>query len=812
MNAVALLDDVLQAWRGLVRKPGFVLLATLTLSLGVATVTTVFSLIDQALLRPLPFPQPDRLVTVGIESEPGQTVAAPRYLAHVRQMPGVESAGMIMGWTNNANVAFHGDAEVARALQADKGFLEALGLPMAVGRNFNDAENTPGGPQGVVVSHAFWVSHLGADPAVIGKPLLVEGQAVPIVGVLSERFQWLDPFDLIQNMQLDPATRDLSTNQLLVARLKSGVPVDTAAAQANTVLHAMMNEGAGANEKQRAYLQRNPPTALALESSVFARRTGDALWMFLGAGLCVLAIAGINLASLMLLRALSRTHDSAVRSALGATSLRLGGPPVAEGALVGVLGGIGGLALAWVGLQAFGWLVPAEWMRGEPVRLTATAMVYALLTGVVTAMLAAVMGVLRARRRDWSRELASGGRSGWGRGATRASQALVVAQVAVAVVLLIGAALFARSLQKLEAVPLGFQSTQVTTFTLALIKSRYGDVDDAVTQTGRILERLGRVPGVSGIGASTNLPAGSQLNYSMQLPSGATVDSQYRLASPGFLDVFKVPLLAGRGFQDADRAGSEPVCLVSAAFASRHLGGDPLGQVVTMPMDGVADIRMRVVGVVGDVRQFGPEKPAPATVYAPLAQMPADIWGLLREFGPLSYALQLRSNDVGQVEGALRNALAEVAPQQPIANVQPMRAVVATATSGQRLNLVIVGVFAALALLLASVGLYAVMAVAVAGRSHEFGVRSALGATRTRLVVQVLGESGRQVALGMAIGLALAMAVSGMLQKYLYGVGAADPVAILLVLVALSLAALLASVAPAVRAAAVQPMQALRTE
>ncbi|WP_329892335.1 ADOP family duplicated permease [Stenotrophomonas sp. SMYL11] len=812
MNVAALLDDVLQAWRALVRKPGFVLLATLTLALGVATVTTVFSLIDQALLRPLPFPQPERLVTIGIESEPGQTVAAPRYLNHVRQMPGVQSAGMIMGWTNNANVAFHGDAEVARALQADRGFLDALALPMAVGRNFNDAENTPGGPQGVIVSHAFWKSHLGADSAVVGKPLLVEGLAVPIVGVLSEHFQWPDTFDIIQNMQLDSATRDLSTNQLIVARLKPGVPVDTAAAQASTVLNAMMNEGAGASEKQRAYLQRNPPTALPLEGSVFAHRSGEALWMFLGAGLCVLAIAGINLASLMLLRALSRTHDSAVRTALGASSMRLGLPPVAEGALVGLLGSAAGLAMAWAGLQAFGRLVPAEWMRGQPVALTATAIVVALLAGVLTAVLAALLGVFRARRVNWSRELASGGRTGWGKSATRTSRALVVAQVAVAVVLLTGAALFARSLQKLEAVPLGFQSTQVTTFTLALIKNRYSEVDAAVAQTERILQRLGRVPGVSAIGASTNLPAGSQLNYSMQLPSGATVDSQYRLASPDFLNVFNVPLLTGRGFEESDRAGSEPVCLVSATFASRHLGGDPLGQIVTMPMEGGQDIRMRVVGVVGDVRQFGPDKPAPATVYAPLAQMPADIWALLREFGPLSYAVRMRSNDLGQAEGALRTALAEVAPQQPIANVQPMQAVVASATAAQRLNLVIIGVFAALALLLASVGLYAVMAVAVAGRSHEFGVRSALGATRRRLVTQILGESGRQVLLGMAIGLALAMAVSGMLQKHLYGVGATDPVAILLVLLALATAALLASVAPALRAAAVQPMQALRND
>lgn len=805
-------DEVRQTWRALVRKPAFVLLAVMTLSLGVSTVTAVFSLIDQALLKSLPFPASDRLVTIGIESEKGETIAAPRYLAHVRRMAGVQSVGMILGWTTNANVAFHDDAEVAKALHADRGFLEALGMPMAMGRNFSEAEDTPGGPRGVIVSHAYWRSRLGADPGILGKPLLVEGQSMPIVGVLPERFQWPDPFDLIQSLQPDPADTDMSTNQLLVARLKPGVAVGSAAAEANTVLNAMISEGAGATDAQRAYLRRNPPTALPLESSVFARRTGDALWMFFGAGGCVLLIAGINLASLMMLRSLSKTHDGSVRKALGASYLRLVTPSVAEGALVGLLGSLVGLGLAWFGLRIFGALVPVEWMRGDVVQLTSSAIAFALMAGLLTAVIAATAGMLRSRRKDWASELTSGGRGGWGRGATRASQVLVIVQVGVAVVLLIGAALFARSLQKLESVPLGFHAEHVTTFTLSLIKSAYVETEDAVAQTERILDRLRRVPGVAGIGASTNLPAGSQLNYSMLLPSGQTVDTQYRLSSPGFLDALKIPLLAGRGFSDTDKSGAEPVCMVNSTFAARYLRGNPLGKIVTMPMDDVPDIRMRVIGVVGDVRQFGPDKAAPATLYAPLAQMPSSIWALLREFGPLSYAIQLKGADHGRIENDLRSALREVAPQQPIANVQPMQVLVSAATSGQRLNLLIVGIFAALALLLACIGLYAVMAVAVAGRTHEFGVRAALGATKRRLLSQVLKEAGMQVGIGLAIGLGLAMAVSGLLQKYLFEVSTADPIAIAAVLLALSLAALAATLVPAVRASAVHPMQALRAE
>jgi len=807
-----LLGEVRQSWRGLLRRPNYLLLAVLTLALGVATVTAVFSMLHQALLRPPPFPQPERLTTIGIESEKGQTMAAPGYFEPIKRMRSVESAGMIMGWTTNANIAFGDRAEVVLALHGDRGFIQALGLPMAAGRNFNDEENRPNGPQAVILSYPFWRTRFNADPKAVGRTLQVEGQAMLIVGVLPAAFQWPDRFDLLMSLQPDPADTDLSINQLVVARLKPQTGVASAAAEAHSVLTALLASDARANENRREYLRRNPPTALPLQSSVFAQRTGDTLWMFLGAAVCVLLIAAINLTSLMLLRALARSHDSAVRAALGAPLLRLSVPALAEGALIGLLGSIGGLILAWIGLRVFGSLVPPEWMRGEAVRLTGAAPLLALLAGLATALLAAVLGVLRARRRDWARELVGGGRAGWSRQAGRLGRALVVAQVAVAVVLLIGAALFARSLQKLESVPMGFQSERVTTFTLSLIKNRYVEADEAMAQTRRILERLQRVPDVELAGVSTNLPTASELNSKMVLPDRKTINGQYRLSSPGFLDVFGVPLLTGRGFDDRDSAGSEPVCMVSAGLARDYLGGDPLGKIVTLPMDDGRDIAMRVVGVVGDVRQFGPSKPAPPTVYAPLAQIPPSTWTLLREFGPLSYALRLRGQDLGAGEGALRKALQEVAPQQPIANLQSMRVVVASTTSQQRLNLLMVGLFAGLALLLASVGLYSVMAVAVAARRHEFGVRAALGASRSRLLWQVLRESGWQVGIGLAIGLAIAMAVSRLLQSFLFGVDAADPAGITAVLFVLTLSGLIASLVPALRAARVEPMQALRID
>ena len=813
MNGMGVvLGEVRQSWRGLLRRPGFLLLAVLTLALGVATVTAVFSLLHQALLAPLPFPHPERLVTLGIETEPGHNIAAPRYYAPLKRMQNVESAGIMMGWTTNTNIAFGDQAEVALAWHADRGFLDTLGLPMAAGRNFDEAESQPNGPRAVILSYPFWRSRFGADPAAIGRSLQLEGRSAQIVGVLPASFRWPDRFDLLMNMQPDPADTDLSTNHLIVARLKPQASVASAAAETHSVLTSMLAADAGVTEGEREYLRQNPPTALPLGKSVFSYRTGQTLWMFLGAAVCVLLIAAINLASLMLLRSLARSHDGAVRAALGAPPGRLSLPTLAEGALIGLLGSVGGLSLAWVGLRVFNGVVPPEWLRGESVHLEGASLVFAFAAGLSTVMLAAVLGIVRSRRRDWVHELVGGGRAGWSRQAGRDGRVLVVAQIAVAVILLLGAALFARSLQHLESVPMGFHSERITTFTLSLIKDRYAESDVAMAQTRRIIERLERMPGVEKAGASTNLPTASQLNYSMVLPDKKTITSQYRLSSPDFLATFGVPLLAGRGFDDRDVAGSEPVCQVSARFARDYLGDEPLGKIVILPMDGGHDIPMRVVGVVGDVRQFGPGEPAPATVYTPLAQIPPPVWSLLREFGPLSYAVRLRSQGLGASERALRDAVQEAAPHQPIANLQPMEAVVSSTTSQQRLILAMVGLFAGLALLLASVGLYAVMSVAVAARRHEFGVRAALGASQSRILKQVLRESGWQLGLGLAIGLAVAMAVSKLLQSFLFGIGVADPLAIAAVLLTLSIAGVFASLLPALRAARVEPMQALRVD
>lgn len=812
MPLAVVVTELRLAWRGMFRRPAFLLLATFTLALGIATVTAMFALLDQALLRPLPFPHPERLVTMGTLMDENVYAAAPGYYAPLKAIPSIASAGMIDGGPADVNIAPDGRPQVAIAVHADGAFFDTLGLPMALGRNFNASENRKDGPSAVILTYAFWRERFGADPSVIGRTLQVEGKGVQVIGVMPRAFQWPWAFDLVLPMKVDPASQDMSTNQLIIGRIKPDATVAGAGAQTAATLTPLVLASADNVARAREALRVEPPSAMPIMTSVFAAQTGRAPWLFLGAASCVLLIAVINLASLILLRSLTRTHASAVRAALGSSSGRLSLPAFGEGLLIGLLGAVIGLSLAWAGLRLLGGIVPPEWLRGEQVGLTGMSVVVAVVAGLLAAGGATLLAVLRGRRRDWRGELVGGGRGGISREDGRAGRALVVAQVAVAVVLLVGAALFTRTLHELESVPMGFSSHNVTTFTLSPVKERYASIDDVSALSRRVVERLGRLPGVHAAGASSNLPTASQMNWPIILQTGALLGVQYRMTGPGFLESVGVPVLSGRTFKDTDTAAADPVCVVSASFARAYLGdGDPIGHNVILRVNDTRRLTMRVVGVVGDVRQRGPSEQAPPILYTPLAQVPPGIWNMMSQFGPLSFAVRMQPG-MGLDDGALRDAVNEIAPGQPISNVRTLDTVVASTTSTQRLILLLVGLFAGLALLLASVGLYAVMSVAVAAHGHDYGVRAALGATRERLLFTVLRSAATQLGLGLAIGLAVAMLLSRLLTSFLFGVQPLDPFAIGAVLLILGLTGLLASLPPAWRAARVRPMQALRID
>lgn len=801
-----LLAEVAQSWRGLLRRPAWLALAATTLALGVAATAAVFALLDRALLQPLPYPESEQLVMVGLDYEQGGVVAAPGFRTALQGLDGVQSMGLLGGAAGNANIAIGDAAEVVQALQADRGVIPTLGLPMAAGRNFNEDEDRPNGAPAVILGHGFWQRHFGGDPAAVGSTLQVEGLPMPIVGVLPPDFLGAVAPDLLLPMRASDTSTSMATNEWLVARLEPGTTAESVSAAVDPLLRSAYAAQPGVSPSDLEWLRDVPMRAVPMAE---LSTPASILWMFLAAAGCVLLIAAINLANLMLFRSLARSHDSAVRLALGAPPARLAVPALAEGLLVGLCGAVLGLALAWAGLRLFAGLVPAEWALREGIGITPASVWMALAAGIAAALAGGALGVWRGTGSSPARELVGGGRTGWSRGTGRLGRVLVVAQVAVAAVLLVTAGLFAHNLYRLLSVPMGFETRDIVTFTLSPVVGRHPDLASSMEQTERVTAALARLPAVEAVAVANVPPAKSQFNLPVVLSGGRTISVQYRMVTPGYDETLGMPLLAGRMIDDSDVAGSEPVAVVSAAFARAYLDGDPLGSTIQLALDGTPP--MRVVGVLGDHRQHGPTRPAPPIVYTPLAQMEEGLWGMVRQFVPLSYMVRLHPG-ADLHEPQVREAVASAAPMQPIAGFQTMDALVATVTGRQRLELMLVGLFSGLALVLACVGLYAVAAVAVEARRHEFGVRAALGAPPDRLFRQVLGEGMRQVALGLAIGLGLALAMSRVLQSMLHDMGVADPLAIGAVLVVLGAAGALASVGPALRAARVPPMQALRMD
>lgn len=798
------LSEIWHAWRASVRKPGFLLLAAGVLALGVGASAGVFTLIDNVLLKPLPYAQPSQLVSVGRDGS-GRMVSLQQY-QQLQSLKGVRSMGLYMAGTTPANVTGGGKPEQVSSLRVDHGLLPTLGVRMVLGRGFSTDEDRPNGPQVVVLGYGFWQHRYGGRADVIGQRIPIEGVPHTIVGVLPHSFDLLGGEDVLLPLALSPNNQEPGTNYLAVARLAPGVQIGAVSAQVGARMHAFYAEH-GTKQPAVHYDARPLQSTLHADSR-------SVLMLFMASALFVLLIALVNLANLMLLRSLARNHDAAVRSALGASGVRLVLPALAEGLLVGMGGALAGLGLARLGLLVSGRFIPAEWVGAAGLNMGSSVWLFALLVGLVGAVLAAVLGLWRGRSAATIDELREGGRSGMNRNSGLLGRVLVVAQVALATTLLCGAGLFLHALYQASNTSLGFSGEGVLSFELAPVKATYPDTLDVQILADQVLHRLRALPGVDNATVATNLPVGQQLNLPISVDNGEPVNVQFRGVSPGFFATFGISVKSGRGFARGDGRGGQAVAVVNQAFAQHYLSGRALGQPLHLAMGKAANAPMQVIGVVANTRQFGPLQPAPAIVYIPLAQIPDSLMALIRKWFPLHFALHGHGN-ANSYRAGVHAAVAQEAPVQPIAHMQPLADVVRASTSETRLNLMLVGVFAVLALLLAVAGIYAVMAVAVAAREREFGVRTALGASPARLMRLVLCGGLLQIGIGLALGVGIALGLSRVLKSLLEQIGrdsTFDPLAIAGVCIVLAVAGLLACVLPALRAARVQPMHALRGE
>ncbi|HET9483875.1 MAG TPA: ABC transporter permease [Xanthomonadales bacterium] len=798
-----MLTGLRRALRSLLRTPGFTLVAVLTLALGIGATTAIFSAADALLFRALPYPAADRLVMLWVDGRKlgfaQQDYTNPTDLADWEaKLSTIEALGGFTGWA--PTLTGPGEPERIDGSLVTQRYFDALAVPMQLGRGFHEGEDVPNGPRVVVVSDAFWRRWLGASPTAIGATVQLEGEPYTVVGVLPPSFE--SPLQPDRHVYR-PAQYELGDRGgyfiRVVARLKAGATIEQAQREFSG-LHAQLAAAYPETSKGRdGYVQ---PLREAMTEGV--RRQ---LLVLLGATALVLLIACANIANLLLARASGRARELAVRAALGAGRARIARQLLAESAVLGALGAVFGVALAAVAIRWIGGALPAGVDAAGPPTLDWRVLGFAVSASLAAGLVFGSAPALVASRQDLVTSLREGDRgSAGGRRARRVREVLVVATFALALALTAGAGVFLKSLGRLTTIDPGFRPEGALTFGLRLPPATYATPEANRALHARLRERVGALPGVEHVGLTTTLPlGGSNTDLGVRLdgmaPDAEPLRAWYSMVSPGYLEALGARIVRGRAITDAEAAGGPCRAVVNESFARDYLAGrEPLGSRFTVGAQEPIDCE--IVGIAGDVRFFGLDQPQTPALYGPLAQFPA------RQF----FVVVRSRGDVGALLAPIRREIAAIDASLALADVQPMTVLVHDALRTPRLVATLTGAFAALALVLAAVGVYGVIAYSVAMRTREFGVRSALGASRRKLVSGVLRRGLALSGLGIAIGVVLSLALGRLVAALLYEVRPGDPGVIAFVSLLLGIVALVACVGPALRASRVDPMVALRQE
>jgi predicted permease len=790
--------EITVAWRNCLRRPGFLLLASLTLALGIGACSTTFALIDNFVLSPPPYADPAHLAILG----DGIKTMTPMQYQQLPGLPdysGIGSVSIPKLW----NVSVKGRPVLVPGRPADRGFLTVLGIKMAQGRNFTEDEDRPNGPSVAIVSHRLWLNQLEGSAGIVGQTINLDGRPSTVVGVLPPGFQFLQPVDVLVPLALPQASDDTGNHLMVVARLKPGVRLAQASAELNTRMYS-----------RAAQIHLNPSDHLVFSATSLWRylsgMAASVVLMFFAFSACLLALVAANLSNLLLLRAVVRGRDIAVRSALGADTVRLSLPSFAEGLLIGALGIFGGLILASLGLSWINGYIPVYWMNSlQGVHLGPRVYVFAILLGAAIPVLSALLAVRRAGVRNITQELGSGSRAGWSRGSRLAGRALLITQVCFAGTLVIAALALARSIARLSKVDLGLNPGAVLTFTVNPLPARYPDAAAWQSFMQHLMPRLQEIPGTEQVAVSTNLPIGLPFSVPLKLPDGNTRYVQYRPVTPGFFAVFGIPRIAGRDFTEQDTQTSERVAIVNVAFAQRYFKEQIQGQ--SMEPSLMLANRYRIIGVVGNVRQSGPQLPVEPVVYIPLAQVSDGLMQSIRHFMAMHFYLKMKG-DPGLAVPGVRAAVQEIAPDQAITDLSKFDEVVARITAPQRLDAKLVGILSLLALMVANVGLYSVASVAIASQTRDLSIKAALGAGPPRLIRGLLTEVLLQILAGLVLGTVAGFIVSKYLRNTITGLDPVGPGDVLLTGALLALIGVFVCLRPAVRAARVNPGEALKEQ
>ena len=814
-------QDIRYAGRTLRRSPGFMTTAILALSLGIGANTAIFTVVNAVLLQPLSYPEPDRIVALMRHSPDGDSdgTSIPKFVVWCQHKEVFRYCAVYDFGGPGVNITGGDRPEQVKGIHASADYFGVFGAPVEIGRTYSAEEDRPGGPKEVVISNGLWRNRYGGDPGLVGKAILLGNEPYIVVGVLGRGFTTDPPTDIWIPVQADPNSTDQAHYLSAAARLKPGVTLEQAKNAMKLAAEEFRQKFPGKLDPKES------ATAKPLRDTVVGDVRG-ALLILLGAVALVLLIACANVANLLLARATIRKREIALRAALGAGRQRIISQLLTESLLLSLAGGFLGLVLGYFGVRAILASNPGDIPRiGEhasTISLDWRVLLFTLGVSIMTGILFGLIPAFSATRTDLNVTLKeSGSRAGTGLRQNKIRSILVITEMALALILLVGASLLIRTFSLLRTVDPGFSAHNVLTLQMSLTGRRFeksSSSDQVVREAER---RIAALPGAQTVAASCCLPleGGFDLPFNIagQPPADGPYngDVEFRDVSAGYFSVLQIPVIRGRVFTDADDSNAARVVIINAAMAKKFWPkADPLGQVITIG-HGIGpefeEPSRQIVGVVGNVRETGINREPDPVMYVPIAQMNDGVTALQNRIIPLTWMVRTAVQPFSLSE-AIQKELLAASGGLPVAHIRSMDQVVVESTARTNFNMTLLTIFAGVALLLAAIGIYGLMAYSVQQRTQEIGIRMALGAT-TENVRRMIVMQGMGLALvGVVVGAAGALGLTRFLASLLYGVKTWDPLVLLSAAAVLAVVALLATYIPATRASHVDPIVSLRYE
>ncbi len=812
MNMI--LRDLRYAARQLRKSPGFTLTVLCTLGLCIGANTAIYSVVDAVLLRPLPYPEPNRLALMVFDahhpkgnwtsdSQDGPTWEAVRDHASL-----IEAA--IGGGSQGVNLSKDGRAEYIQQCRVSAGFFRVMGVPPFLGREFTRAEDTPGGAAVVVLGYPAWQRLFHGDPAAVGKSILLRGEPYTVIGVMPEGFRTQSPADLYTPRKPSNTGEGQGTNYSVVARLKPGVTWAAAETQLDVVATAVIQRNMGKDVVARPRLA---PLQQGLTSDLQTALLGS--WAAVGV---VLLIGCVNIAGLLLARSAVRSREIATRMAVGASRGAIVRQLLAESLLLALAGGALGVIAGYAGIQGLSALGAEGFDYWHPVTLNWRVLLAMLGVSLVTSLIFGLAPAFATSRVDLRSVLVEGGRGAAGGSRHWSRRALIVAEVALSLMLLIDAGLLVRTLERLEGLQPGFDPHNVISASLSLLDARYQTSVAVNHLYDESLRRIRERPDVAAAGIGLTLPYQRPLNMGFRVMDGVNADGKGKpmddiYVTPGYLEALRIPLISGRVITEADRAESEQVVVINEAFAQRFLKGqEAVGSHLRM-----GSVVRRIVGVVGDTQQhsgvgwYGLMSATP-TVYTPAAQESDKFFQLIHTWFAPNWVVRARSAPGAELQHSMEEAVQTIDPQLPFAKFQSLEEVQYSAFQSQRYQATVFSTLAGLAMFLAALGLYGLISHSVTERTREMGIRMALGSSMSHAMWTVIRPAVWLTLFGVAAGAVLARWSTTLVKDLLFGVPAGDPITFLLVSAALLVVALLAGAIPSLRLLRLDPAVTLRAE